>query len=356
MGGPVGAARLLKDAQWAVQTFERTLQTADSLHRQRDLVEQAHLAQLQTTREEFERLVQKQLPRAKDDYRRALQRRTRRNYKSSHEPERPVQPQIQARRRAAAELPGERAHQILAAQPFPEFREVEEYGFEKLTGEKFAEGRSRIVGAARSLADAKQDQRPVLLVLYKSHGSNSYEYDKSTRDLFRKVLQRDPVAGPLRSYTVIKLPLRELAALSQLTEIPNFEVNSRRGPVFILIGRDGKPGKSMSGSVDPQQLASHLWKPVHAMTMSRASNYADRGRYAEAIRLMEGVAKKSGDATQRQQASRRAQELKLALADEWVGRGRATDALKMLGKLKASADLAIRERAEQMISQIRDTL
>ncbi len=347
MGGPVSPSRLFQAAQWAVETYNRAKQSAPKDHLgQRKIVEEAHLAELGTTRFDFDLAARHRLRQLRDKKRRPWAR-TKKSL---------PRPQLEARRWASNQLHGDRAHKMLAAEPMPEFQSIQKYAFQRLAGERFVDKRSRIAAAAKAYTTALQRHRPVLLVLYEAQGKTKDEYDRRTKDLLSKVFSQQPVAAPLRMYRVIKLPLRELAALSQVAEIPNYELTRKTSPVLILVGSDGQQGPPVSAQMKPDELAMQLWKPVRQSLLSRAESYAARGKISDAIRLLR-LAAKSGSQIQRQRVIHRTQQLKLALADQWVKNGRKTDALVLLEQVQTNTkDEQLRQSAAERASDIQASL
>ena len=66
---------------------------------------------------------------------------------------------IIASRKAAESFHGDKAHQILAAQPLAAFGAMKKYMFEKLANEKFNTQRGRVLLAAEGFKTAKEKRR-----------------------------------------------------------------------------------------------------------------------------------------------------------------------------------------------------
>ncbi len=361
VGGPVSPQKLLAEAQWTVSTYEQVLAAApDDRQRQAMIVQEAHLSELHASRADFEREIQQQFVRAREEYANKLKERAKqgrawsRGYDRDHDL---IAPELMARRWTAERFSGDKAHQILAAEPLAPLVQVEERLFEKLTGEQFADNRGRIYSAAEGFQRAREKEMPVLLVLYKGRGKYKDEYDETTKRLLTEVLPRRPVSQPLQSYVVITLPLNELAALSNLADVPNYELPSGATSQLILAQPDGMQIESISGHVSAEHLTARLWNPIHEIFLARADRYADEGNVSDAQRLLRRVLRNSNVESHRNRASRRIDELKIDMAETWAQQGRTAEAQRVFRYLHnetTSADL--RQLAARRLAELGATL
>lgn len=361
VGKQVSPERLLQEGKWAMEVYARARSEApDDLKRQLKIVEAAHLAKLNTNLSDYTGRVREQLPHARESHTRSMQARAKRRGRNPHEYRRlsnDDSPDLIARRKAAESYHGERAHQILAAEPLAMFAQIRKRAFEKLSGEKFAEARDGVYLAAQGFARARQRDLPILLVLYKGHGKDRDEYDTKTEQLVNDVFRQRPVSEPLKTYVVVTLPLRELAALSNLADTPNYELASKSTPSLVITDASGKQISALDGSISPVALAMQLWPPINQVLLARAERSAADGEIPDAMRLLHRVLKTTTDDSMARRANTRLNELTMDLADKWAEEGRTTNALRLLRKVEtASIDEPLRELAGRRIAEIRSQL
>ena len=82
-----------------------------------------------------------------------------------------------------------------------------------------------------------------------------------------------PVATPLQSFVVVAIPTRQLAALTQLTELPEFEFPARYSPAIVITDSDGNQMAALDGRFEPQRLADALWATSGRTALNRAGKY-----------------------------------------------------------------------------------
>ncbi|MCH7728768.1 MAG: hypothetical protein IH991_20130 [Planctomycetes bacterium] len=362
VGGPVSAKRLLKEAQWALDAFQRAQQEAPHGKKrlQAEIVQSAHLEELHTTPEEYEREVRDRLPHAQKEYVKKVEAYRKKRYekpRSYQSPHDLVPALLIARRKAADHFGGDRVHKILAAEPLAPFKQVSHRIFEKLTGELYAEKRDRIYQAAKGLKTASERNQPVLLVLYKGHGKHKDEYDHQTERLMTEVFRQKPVSQPLKSYIVIPLPLRELAALTQLADLPNYELATKRGTNLILANSDGKPMATLRGTIQPDELAMHLWPPINESYFSRAEALGKDDKPSDALRLLRRILTSPLDQSMRNRVLRRVSQLTFDLAENWAADGRTLSALRLYRRVQVDAvDDNLKTLAGDRITELRANL
>ena len=359
VGKPVQAERLLQEARWALQTYQDAVQSApDDVIEQTRFIELAHLTALKTDRDRFNTLVQNEMPKANGDYQSRMQsyRQQRSNhshYTSRRVPEiLRVSTEITARRRAARRLSGDRAHQILAAQPLAPLSDVYRELFEKLTGERANDQRGLVYSAAKGLQHARESNLPVLLVFYNGHGENNEQFDSAMERLVDNVFRSPSVATPLQTFVVVSVPIRQIPALSNLAELPVYELPSGSRPALIITKPNGEEVGSMPGSVDPDQLASQLWPIVHQAWLDRAKQLASEDKVSDALRLSRKVQLFSSVESQREQATRQINDINMKLAEQWANRGNTRGAVRLWTSVKESSRRQdIREQATERLAQ-----
>jgi hypothetical protein len=359
VGKQVSPQRLIEEGNWAMNVYQET-QLWDDLNVQIKIVEAAHLAKLNSNPKHYYQLVHAQLPYARDSYDRMLKDYAKKRSQNPRDYRRGStidSAELIARRRAAQILSGDRAHQMFAAEPAPLFSQIRKRAFEKLTGEKFSDSRNTVYLAAQGFEKARERDMPVLLVLYKGHGKDRNKYDARTEQLINDVFRKRPVSLPLQSFVVVTLPVRELAALSNLADTPNYELANRATPSLIITDPAGKQITAINGSINPMAMAMQLWPSLNQVMLARAESRANDGEIPDAIKILRGVLKTTTDESVTRIVNSRLNEMMMDLAEKWAEDGRTMNALRMFRKVElASIDEPLRERAGQRIASIRSQL
>ena len=346
---PISADQLLREATWAVETYSDALTTAPAnLLAQRKLVEQAHLVTLHGEVSSFQSRVKAEMPKASQDY-----------YDKMHRDragrKRPPEPAlVVARRRAAQQLGGDRAHQLMAAQPLAPFTEVYREVFEKLTNERVIENRGIVYAAAEGLKRAQENGRPVLLVLYEGHGDYKDEWDDKTKDLVQDVFYTPRVAPVLRQYITIFIPKRQLAALSNLADLPVYTVDQRSSPLLITANSRGEQVGTSYGSITPEQLATQLWPAIHEAQMDHAEKLASDGEFTPALKILQQIRMASTSFTVNQRTMQLINQVKYQVGEKWAAEGRYRNALRIFTTVSRSTDDEdLRRRSIERVAQLR---
>ena len=361
VGKQVSPQRLLQEGEWAMDVYRRAQSEApDDLKRQLKIIEEAHLAKLNTNLVDFYERVREQHSHARESYTKMVQayaKNRRRNPYTYRRRSNFDSPELIGRRKAAESFGGDRAHQILAAEPMAMFAQIRKHAFEKLSGEKFAEERNGVYLAAQGFKKARDRDLTILLVLYKGQGKDRDEYDNKMEQLVNNVFRQRPVFQPLQSYVVVTLPLRELAALSSLADTPNYELATKATPSLVITDSSGNQISAINGSISPNALAMQLWPPINRVLLARAETCATDGKIPDAMRLLHRVLKTAADASLERKVKTRLNELTMALADRWAEEGRTISALRLFRKVEtASIDEPLRELAGRRIAKIRSQL
>lgn len=357
VGKPVSANRLLAEARWAVDTYNGVVKQAPKNRvSQARLLQRAHLAALRITIEEFGRHYWQELPRAREEFVEQMQSIVQRRSEGKYDRrsrDRVVPFELVARRRAVRHFAGDRAHQILAAEPLASFPQVSRRLFEKLTGERYAERRSRVYYAAQGLKIARKRDMPVLFVFYRGQGEQKDEFDEATKQLLQTVLRQRLVAQPLKSFIVAVLPLRELAALSNLTKLPAYEFAARSQTTLVLARPDGSQVATLKGSVAPRQLAARLWPLVAQSVQSKADKLSAQGNYSEALRSLRKITRASIGQKTRATVNRHIGRVRFAMAESWAKAGKTKNAIDQFRLVaKNTTDGEMRERALGSIAKL----
>lgn len=303
--GPVSAEKLLEAARWAVNAYDQAREAGGKDADARKLiVEHAHLRQLGVEPDRYYRAVRAAWPAALEEFQamRAL-----RNYRrSSHDSRRQTADMLRptlvaARRKAARGLPGERIHQILAAQPLAPLKEVYRELFEELADEEVNSVRGRVLSAARVLKEAREQERPVLFIFYRGQ-DESKEPDETTRQLLANLLYSRNVRALLRHFAVVLLPRDELSALSNLVDVPVYEMPAGSSPVFLLADSTGEKRVVFPRPPMPADLAAHMLPAVNELRFAQADVFAAEGRKASAKRLLRLVLRSGCDSATKERA------------------------------------------------------
>lgn len=359
VGKPVSAFRLLEEARWAVETFEQARRASpQDQTRQRTAIELAHLAQLDATPDEFAWEVQRRIARAKNEYRDRLRdhmkRRSADETRQATESAPPV-PKVIARRLAAEHFEGDRAHQIFAAEPLPPFAEVSQRIFEELTNEVFAGNRDLVEVAAEQLRSARQRDALVLLVLYPGgYGPERDRIDKATEQLLDS-FSEEPLLAPLEYFEVVELPIRQLAALARLAELPVYELDGGSESTILVAGSDGTQlGKMLGGGLEPAALAAYLWPFAVANVLHQAANLVEEGESRQALDVLRQITAAPLPEDLALRLHQQIADTTFATAETLAAEGRTRDALRLLVLLrKESPQQTLRAAANQRIAEMR---
>lgn len=144
---------------------------------------------------------------------------------------------------ADSSYPQRRVHELYAARPFARLELIYEEVFENILGQRVSEAGPHLQAASAQLAKARFTKRPILFVLHDDHGWLAPITSVKTRQL-------------LNQYIVIEVPLKEGAALSQLTGKPPFEVSGKSRPYFVVTDSECEQLDSISGWNEPQFAAA----------------------------------------------------------------------------------------------------
>ena len=361
VGKNVSGNRLLREARWALKTFQNAQADAPgNLNRQAQLIELAHLAELQVDRPAFLAKANQEFPAAMKTYL-DKQKSTMASYGRRGAGrsvfDRLDPPLVEARLRAARHFSGDRAHQMLAAQPLPLFTHVAKRMFESLSGERFTGNRSRVYLAAEGLRRARDRNQPVLLVLYRGKGPDREQYDDATKKLFSEVLSQPVLVAPLRSSTVVAIPLKQLPALTSLAALPSYQTPQDASPLVIVTRPTGEQVTALTGSIAPDRLSSWLWRAWADARLQRAELLTQEDKHAAALRLMKEALKKTSRPTRRQEILSQIDQANLKLSEQWADEGKTRLALRLLSRVQAvTKDDRLRERARQRVVELRSTL
>jgi hypothetical protein len=362
VGRPVQPEKLLQEARWALDTYERALQVSSDPQERVRFVEASHLAALNSDHTRFASLVQNELGRANDEYwssfRSHRQQPRGRWQSASYRPPEilRVPPEVTARRRAANRLGGDQAHRILAAQPMAPLAQVYRPLFEKLTGERANDRRGLVYRAAEGLQHARENKLPLLIVAYDGRGENREEFDSAMERLVANVFNHPTAAQPLNACAVVAVPIRQMPALSNLADLPVYQLPSGSRPALIVAEPTGEPIASLPGSTNPDQLASHLWPEVHESWLVRAERLATDDKNSQSLRLLRQIQRTSSDSSIDDRATRQINDVRLKLADKWANRGSTRSARRLLESVRESAlRFETRALAERRISELNGT-
>ena len=312
IGGPVSGERSLSEAKWALRTYQQVAQQAGrSKIQQTRLMQEAHLSRLNASLGSFDRAFRQELPKARLEHARKLEER-RQSGRSGGRVQRLVAPELLARRRAAQKMGANKAHRLFAAEPLPPLAQIESRVFKQLTGERVARDRSRVRLAAEGLQHARRRGMPMLLVLYRGGGKYQDEYDNATQVLLDQTLRQSDITKALRSYTVVVLPLRELAALSQLAQLPLYEASGRSSPLLVIADPGGEQLASLEGKVNAKQLSTHLWATLGETRYAKSEQLLAQADTRAALRLLRGLLRSPVKPSLRRRAQQRIHEYRIS--------------------------------------------
>jgi hypothetical protein len=353
IGGPVSAKRLLTEAQWAVDVYKRSRGFQD----EKQVVEQAHLAKIGLTRSEFYQLAKRELKNARQeyDYNQRLAERSRRENPLAGPVTDVVSIETLARRLAASGRGYvSPAHSLFAAEPLVPFPQLRKRIFEKLGNETYVSNRDEVNLAAQGLKTARLRGNPLVLVLYTPGWDAKGQYDAVTKKLLNETMRHELVAKPLKSFEVVVLPLEKLAALTQLAELPTYELGNTSTSHIVITRPNGEQRATLDVGAKPEDLASQLWPLVGQRALDQAARLTKAGKQAEAQRLLEKVAADPLGDDMSQRVQLRLADMMFRNADEMAANGSRRGALKTYVRLRKDAPSEeLRQKASELVAKLR---
>ncbi len=357
IGKPVSPEQLLEAAQWAEATYRRMQEVEPAnLERQTTLVRAAHLAELNTNLQQYQKRYQAELAPAQQAYAQKVRDARQRQREGYRTASRPTEPAITAARKAANSFGGKRGHQALAAEPLAPLEQVSAHLFQKLTGEVAAEQRGRVFTASAGLKQAREHHLPILFVLYKGHGKYQDELNHETKRILNEVFPHPLIQPAIRKFVVVLMPLRELAALTQLEDLPPFEFSSNHSANLIVTGSDGHQVAAFDGQFVPEQLVSTLWEQAHLATLTQVEAMAEKELFSEALKRLRSEARFPANQEQRVQMEELAQEITLQLAEKREQEEKITEALRLYQRVADTAtDGFLKEHARKQVERLQQS-
>ena len=237
--GPVTADRFLSEAQWSQQLYEQLSQNE---------------------------MARRQTSPGPTSQRRLSQGRVSQGWTTSS---------VALVRQAHLAQANDRVHAYLAENPLAPLDGVYRHVFEKLANEKVAQDRSGATAAAAALEKARKSGRPVLLVLFKGNADQP-GYDAATSRLLAGLVS-SAAARPAKSCLVVPLPIDELSALSNLADVPAYDLAERATPTMVLLRPSGEQIAAIPAAVDPRDLAARLWSALDEARFDRAQELLEAG-------------------------------------------------------------------------------
>lgn len=165
-------------------------------------------------------------------------------------------------------------HAYLAENPLATLDQIYRQVFENLANQKVAQGHEGAKAAAVAFQQARGSGRPVLLVLLKR---NNGQPDGATAQLLAKLGSKS-AARPAKSCLVVTLPIDELPALSNLADVPAYDLAERAAPTMVLVRPSGEQIAAIPAAVDPQDLAAQLWSALDEVCFDRAQELLEAGQ------------------------------------------------------------------------------
>jgi hypothetical protein len=178
-------------------------------------------------------------------------------------------------RQAHLAQPADRVHQFLAENPLAPLPAVYEYVFETLANQKVGQERAGATAATAALEKANKSGRPVLLVLTRANADRR-AHDAATERLLDR-LGMSPAARPAKSCLVVWLPIDELPALSNLTDVPAYDLAERTTPTMVLLRPSGEQIAAIRAEADSRDLAAKLWSALNDVRFDKAQTLIEAG-------------------------------------------------------------------------------
>ena len=261
VGGPVSKSRLLEEARWAVDVHQQMKnQEIKNFEEQASFVQAAHLEEFGVDPDEFENATKDKRAFAWSEYNARAQ-----HYDAAVESGKSPRPvpsvDILASRKAARMLGyplgryaakdhrSMRAHQVFAAQPLVSISDIGARVFESLTGQRYVRNRERVYEVAEGVKRAQGERRPIVFVFYQEDITNP-GLNEEARMIMDEIVAKRKKSQKMREAVFVSLPIREQAALTQLVNLPIYNLNpSSSSSTFIVIA-DPDGQQVVAGSAD----------------------------------------------------------------------------------------------------------
>lgn len=152
----------------------------------------------------------------------------------------------------------ERIHQLLAARGMPPLNEVYREIFEQIVGQRVTPPKPEIAEAESEFHQAKQQEVPILLVLFK--GGDRAEIDRQWEQVVsREAAESQNLKALAECYVIVKLPLDLLPALSQHLGLRPYAAPGDGSPLFVIARSNGR-----------QLSATATWANLHELVRQLA--------------------------------------------------------------------------------------
>jgi len=188
-------------------------------------------------------------------------------------PRQPTSAATELVRQAHVAQSNDRVHAYLAENPLATLDQIYRQVFEDLANQKVAQGHEEAQAAAAAFQQARGSGRPVLLVLFKG---NDGQPDGATAQLLAR-LASNAAARPAKSCLVVTLPIDELPALSNLADVPAYDLAERVTPTMVLARPNGEQIAAIRAAVDASELAGQLWSALDEARFDRAQELLEAG-------------------------------------------------------------------------------
>lgn len=208
VSGPIDGAKLLKEAQWAVEAYRRSLASGES--------------------------VGQSLAAAHRDALLDLPPESR-----GHSPDGQI-------------------HQLLAERPLPALNSVYRTIFEDVAGQRVDVDSTGLVGVQRAFEEAGAQKLPILLILHKeaSDGAVLSEWDAQLQRSGNE--QSERLAKLAAHYVLVVFPLRDVPALSSQLHLRPFAAPDSKVPLFVIARSDGRQLSAVTSWKRKDDLAYRL--------------------------------------------------------------------------------------------------
>lgn len=179
---------------------------------------------------------------------------------------------------------GDKVHKLLAERPLVPLIAIRDEIFEKQAGQKVSHDRVRVALAAAAFEKAEQKGMPVLLVFGKPQ-AKAGEWDAATARVLG-ALAMTPYVKAARNCVLDVLPIDELPALTSIVELPDVRLAERQTPTMILLKPDGTQLASISPNGEPPEIVRQLWEGVNQCRWEKAERLLAAGKQREATTLL----------------------------------------------------------------------
>lgn len=140
-----------------------------------------------------------------------------------------------------------KVHQLLAAKPLAPLGDIYPTVFENILGEEVANSGVNLTLAKQGLEMAAREGVPMLFILHRREDNRKAISEWNLKLARAGAQENHPLPVLARSFVTIALPMEEMPALSAELGVDPYVAPDGGSPLFVVAGQDGKQLDAMTG-------------------------------------------------------------------------------------------------------------